>query len=90
MWTRYWTTGNVATKQGQWWARPANAQLSYATDAKIVEMIAMDPRLLLKEHHQAFVSDTGVRIAYRTFCGAVRRLGFTRHIIRSVCYKADS
>ena len=30
-----------------------------------------------------------MRIAYRTFCGAVRRLGFTRHIIRSVCYKAD-
>ena len=90
VWSRYWLHGTVETHQGRREAPPANQQISVEEDMMILRLIAEKPRMQLKDQHARFHEESsGMTIAYSTFCQAVRRLRLTRHVVRSICYRAD-
>lgn len=88
MW-RYFETGTVETHQGKGADMSSRRDLTYAEDLKVVQLIIDTPRATLKDHRAHFVLETGVVVSYRSFCGAVHRLGFTRKRIRALAYKCD-
>ena len=45
--------------------------------------------MTLKEQQAQFLLDTGVLVAYRVFCSAVARLGYSRKVIRGLADQCD-
>lgn len=86
---RFEATGDVVTYQGQRRDTASRRIFTRAEDWDIVRLVVGSPRAELKDQHAQFELDTGVVVSYSAFCGAVRRLGFTRKKIRRIAYRCD-
>lgn len=54
-----------------------------------MRQVVGSPRTQLRDHHASFKLESGVVVSYSAFCGAVRRLGFSRKRIRKIAYRCD-
>jgi len=86
---RFEATGDVVTYQGQRRDTASRRIFTRAEDWDIVRLVVGSPRAELKDQHAQFELDAGVVVSYSAFCGAVRRLGFTRKKIRRIAYRCD-
>ena len=60
IWTRFWTTGNVETHQGQRVGPAANRVWTIEHDIQLVKTVVAHPRWQAKEHCAAVCAETGV------------------------------
>ena len=79
---RYDSTGDVETHQGQGANHWDRRVFTYQDDLHIIQLLLETPRARLMDHRAQFILESGVYVAYSSFCGAVRRLGFTRKKVR--------
>mmetsp|Transcript_38371 Transcript_38371/g.124250 ORF Transcript_38371/g.124250 Transcript_38371/m.124250 type:complete len:87 (-) Transcript_38371:151-411(-) len=64
-------------------------RFSQEEDGLIVRHVVGSPRTQLRDHHASFKLENGVVVSYSAFCGAVRRLGFSRKRIRKIAFRCE-
>jgi hypothetical protein len=89
VWTRFWWSGGVATRQGLRYAEPDNKKWSVDEDYKLIESILSHPRWQLKEHVAMLNVETRKQLSYRAVCKAAWRLNFSRQKLHNLAIKGD-
>ena len=86
---RFEESGSVATHQGAGADTIDRIRFSREEDNLIVRQVVGSPRTQLRDHHASFKLENGVVVSYSAFCGAVRRLGFSRKRIRKIAFRCE-
>ena len=86
---RFEESGSVATHQGAGADTTDRIRFSQEEDDLIVRQVVGSPRTQLRDHHASFKLESGVVVSYSAFCGAVRRLGFSRKRIRKIAFRCE-